>query len=175
MLFITFSSIEDKKEFYRLYEKYNKLVYRCIYEILNNSHDTEDALQKTWFKVSENMDKIENSNEKMKVGYICTIAKNTAIDLIRKNKESVAEIEFVSEKCSYMDIYKFVELADFKEAIMSLENEYRYAIMLKYAYGYSIKEIAKEMNISETNVGTIIYRAKKHIKRYIESIGDKYE
>ena len=47
--------------------------------------------------------------------------------------------------------------------------------MLKYAYGYSIKEIAKEMNISETNVGTIIYRAKKHIKRYIESIGDKYE
>ena len=26
MLFITFSSIDDKKEFYRLYEKYNKLI-----------------------------------------------------------------------------------------------------------------------------------------------------
>ena len=64
----------------------------------------------------------------------------------------------------YNDIYFTLELQDFKDAIKSINKEYIMPLMLKYVYGYSIREIADILDISETNVGTRIHRAKLMIK-----------
>ena len=73
----------------------------------------------------------------------------------------------IVDNSSYDDIYMIVELDDFKEALKKLDKEYINPLLLKYTYGYSIKEIAELLHMTETNVGTRIYRAKILIKEKI--------
>ncbi|MEA4967878.1 hypothetical protein SDC9_90186 [bioreactor metagenome] len=84
MIFITFNSKDERDEFYYLYEKYNKLLYKYAFDILNNHQDVEDVLQVAWLKISENVDKIITETDRRKVNYMITILKNSAYNKIKE-------------------------------------------------------------------------------------------
>lgn len=170
-MMVLFYEDRDEEIFLYFHKKYKKLVYKYIYDVLKNHHDTEDAMQITWLKFAEHIRNIKNQNEKRAVNYIITIAKHVAIDTYNK-KMNIVDIDdeniiSIVSSSYYSDIYMLVEVNDFKEAIRTLDKEYTDILLLKYTYGYSIKEIAKLLCMTETNVGTKIYRAKILIKEKI--------
>lgn len=167
-MLVLFFDESNEKLFLYLHDKYKKLLYKYAYDILKNHYDAEEALQITWLKVANNIEKIKEQPERKKLNYLITIVKNVSINIYNSKKNIVAidNDENLTEMMidKYNDIYFTLELQDFKDAIKSINKEYIMPLMLKYVYGYSIREIADILDISETNVGTRIHRAKLMIK-----------
>lgn len=167
-MLILFYEENDEKLFLYFHDKYKKLLHKYIFDILKNYSDTEDALQISWLKFANNINKIKEQTESKAVNYLITIAKNTAIDIYNKKNNVVSveneKITDIKYSNKYNDLYFYVELEDFKQVLKSIDKEYIDVLLLKYVYGYSIKEISELLHITETNVGTKIYRAKLMIK-----------
>lgn len=169
-MFILFEKEDNEKVFLYFHNKYKKLLYKYAFGILNNHHDVEDVLQVTWINFSKNISKINNEdqNERKTVNYLITIVKNNAINYRNKSKVLRSLSENITEDLDYNkfdSVYMSVELDDFKNAIKGLDKSYIEPLLMKYVYGFSLREIAELLHISETNVGTKIYRAKIMIKQ----------
>ncbi|MBQ7031964.1 MAG: sigma-70 family RNA polymerase sigma factor, partial [Bacilli bacterium] len=54
------------------------------------------------------------------------------------------------------------------EAILQLPKKYRTIIFLYYYENYKIKEISEILNISVTNIQTILSRARKKLKEILK-------
>lgn len=178
MICFVFQNPEDEDKFYYLYEKYHKLFYKVAYDILQNHQDTEDAIQISLEVIYHYFYKIRDEIEKKCVGYILMIIKNESIDLFNARKkvliadESILNQEHPIRK-ENEDV--FLQNQELKEAIKKLDGKYRDILILKYVYGYSIKEIAEMLNITETNVSTRLDRGRKQLKKMIERGADDRE
>ena len=76
----------DSFEFDIIYEETKKFVYLSIYTYVKNQMTIDDLMQDTYLKVIENIDKYRigtNFNS-----WICTIARNIAINYYHKNKKA---------------------------------------------------------------------------------------
>lgn len=84
--------IDDKNElskFELIYNTYKNIMYIVANNILKNSHDAEDVVELSAIKIISVLNKINRDDigtTKCK-NLVITIAKNTAIDFWRKNKE----------------------------------------------------------------------------------------
>ena len=67
---------------------------------------------------------------------------------------------------------KYWKKYDLIEALKSMDTKYRDVLFLKYIYGYSVKEIADMLDISESNVTTRLNRGRGYAKNTIRK-GDK--
>lgn len=175
MIYTKINSHKYENKFYYLYDKYNNLLYKYAYYILENHFDTEDALQISWFKISNNMEKIEKQTERKAVNFMITITKNSAIDIYNKRTGNLIEDTSIDEIADneLEGIYMDIGINEIKEAVKMLSDDYVKVLLLKFTYGYSIKEIAKFLYVSEANVGTRIYRAKNSIKKFILNIKNR--
>ena len=74
----------NKKALEFLIGKYLNPVYTFIYRYFNNQSEAEDAVQEAFLKVWKNIRKF-NTDKSFKT-WLFTIAKNTALDLLKKKK-----------------------------------------------------------------------------------------
>ena len=161
-------SPNDRVNFELVYQTYRNLMFFIAYKILNNPQDAEDAVHTAFIKIAENMSKIEVAVcPKTKV-FVVTIVENTAIDLYRKKKRS-ENIDFLENfPESTIDLEHRTVLA---QCMAKLPTRYREIILLKYSYGFSNKELAKLMGITESNAIKLQQRAKQKFRELCEREG----
>lgn len=178
MIYFVFENPEEENKFYYLYEKYHKLLYKTAYDILRNQHDAEDALQIALEKIYHYFYKISDEIEKKCLGYMIVIIRNVSIDIFNQRKKVIVleEREFEFNRFSgRTDEIVSSEKFGLENAIKKLDGKYRDVLLLKYVYGYSLKEIADMLNITETNVSTRLNRGKAYIKEYLRREEGLYE
>ena len=80
----------------KLYDNTAKLVYSLIMRILKNVQDSEEVTQEVFFTVWEKAAAFDSSKGKV-LGWIVTIARNKAFDVLRskKQKEKTQEVTLV--------------------------------------------------------------------------------
>ena len=90
------------------------------------------------------------------------IARNAALDELRRLKRRAAEIEIEGEK----DHSEGVVLREtVRVALATLDGEERDLLALKYRAGLSNGEIARVLAVSESNVGTRLHRAMEKLRK----------
>lgn len=159
---------EEKDKFERLYLKYRDLMFYIANKILQNQQDAEDAVHAAFLSIAENMEKVSTPDCPKTKGYIVTITENKAIDLYRKKKrhpkalllEETAGLE-VSYEGSHAIAHCFARLS----------SRDRDILMLRYRYGYTAREIAKLLNLSEANANKRIQRAKERLEKLCKEEG----
>lgn len=154
-------SAQEKSKFEKIYQEYRGLMLYVADRVLHNQWDAEDAVHNAFVKIAENISVIDEAMCPRTKGLVITITEHTAIDLYRKKRhndmtESLTEIPWAS-----VDFEGGTILA---VCIGKLPAHYRQVILLKYAYGFSNKEIAKLMAITESNVAKLGQRAKKMLR-----------
>ncbi|MCM1538898.1 MAG: sigma-70 family RNA polymerase sigma factor [bacterium] len=84
----------DKDGLKEIYLAYVKFIYAVIYEILQNKENTEDVTSEFFIKLWDVAERYVPGHGHR--GYLATIARNMAIDFIRKRRREVlrADIEF---------------------------------------------------------------------------------
>lgn len=161
-------SQEEQSKFEKIYKEYRGVMFYVANKILNNEHDAEDAVHQAFVKIAENIEKIEPPVCPKTKGFVVTIVENKAIDVYRKkNRHPVIELQ---EEITGIEVQYSGENG-LARCILSLPPKYRECILLKYHYGYTTKEIAQILGISESNAIKLDQRAKKKLRQLCEEEG----
>ena len=170
-MFIFMTMIDSPKEqskFEVIYNEYKGLMFYVANSILNNEQDAEDAVHLAFIKIAENIQKINEPICPKTKGFVVTIVENKAIDLYRKKRRHNI-VELNEETTGYKVEYSGP--STIASCILKLPARYREVILLKYHHGYSLKEIAKILDISESNAIKLDQRGKKKLEQLCEEEG----
>lgn len=154
-------SQEDKTNFEKIYHAYRGLMYYTAFQILNHQQDAEDAVHSAFVKIAEHIEKISDPVCPQTRSLIVIITRNNAIDLLRSRKRHRAEE--LNEK-SFFAVSEVETTYDLTRCFLLLPDRYRDVLLLKYHYGYSIREIAKLMDLSYNAAAKLEQRAKKRLE-----------
>ncbi|MCA0957465.1 RNA polymerase sigma-70 factor [Muricauda ruestringensis] len=158
---------DNQLAFNEVYNRYWKILYSYIHNILNDRGVTEDTLQDIFFNIWHKRKAIEIKSLK---NYLFNAARNRAISKIRKDRFSILQ-EGVIENLylpTQSDIEETLNLNDLKATIeektKSLPKRCRDIFYLSRYHDFSIAEIANHFNISHRTVENQIYLALKHLR-----------
>ncbi len=99
-------------------------------------------------------------------GWILGIAKKVAADYFRRRKveSSLDSTTIVSRQNVEEDVEKRLDFERLSGLLAALPERERYLIALKYGGELNNREIARVTRLSETNVGTILFRAVSKLR-----------
>jgi len=139
-----------------------RAVYVSVFAILREAGDTEDVMQDTYLQIAQNVKKYRPKGKPL--AWICTIAKNLALNALKKRKRLVP-LDNLSEQPAPIteESSGIMELA----AKVLSEKELE-AVLLKTCNGFSHKEIAELTKEPYATVRWRYYSAIEKLKHYIE-------
>lgn len=131
--------------------------------------DAEDILQTGFIRVFQKISdfRMEGSFE----GWVKRIMVNTALEHYRKNLRTLTAVSLdeVQEEVSFSD-WNALEVEDLLNLIQSLPNGYRMVFNMYALEGYSHKEIAEELGITESGSKSQLSRARALLKEKIKQL-----
>lgn len=158
-----------------LYEEYySKLMGVCL-RYANNEHDALDILHEGFIKIYRNIHKYQPGTSL--IAWMRRIVVNTSIDYCRKNirrrTENIEEAFDIS--AAEADAISQCTEKEILEAIQQLSTAYRTVFNLYVIEGYSHKEIADQLNITESTSRSNLVKARMKLKAILSSRFYGYE
>ncbi len=155
----------DKEEFCNKIKQCEVSMYYLAYSIVKNKDDASDVINESILKAYEKLDKLKN--EDAFKSWILRIVHNTAIELIRKNKDvvNIEEVNNILEVEESSDVETKLTLHD---AINKLKYPYREVIILFYYEDFSTEKISKITNSNIFTVRKQLSRARKQLKAILK-------
>lgn len=153
-----------------IYKLYSKIMLYVAQSILNDNQMAEDAVSEAFIKIIENYKKINIVNSCKTKGFVVTIVRNVAFDMLRKKKNiHTIPLSDFSDILGYeeMDFDKLAikeECNVIFDCISRLNTGYSEVLNLRIHYNYSNEEVSKILGISEENARMRLSRARKALK-----------
>ncbi len=154
-----------QKAFYDLFAK--KMMGVCL-RYSNSYEEAQDVLQDGFIKVFDELPKFVSKGSLE--GWVRRIMVNTALDQYRKNKkfQQNVDIDYVSFKLEKNDyIIESLNADDLLKIIQNLPEGYRMVFNLFAIEGYSHKEIAEKLGVTESTSKSQYSRAKKILRKLL--------
>jgi len=153
-----------------LYEQYSSKMYGLCCRYVKGSMDAEDILVSAFMKV---FDKIHQfKNEGSFEGWIRKIVVNEALTYLRRNRSMYVETELerAEYEPDYQSLSDHLETADLLRIIQALPTGYRIVFNLYAIDGYSHKEIADQLGISENTSKSQLSRARVYLQKVLAEL-----
>lgn len=146
-----------------IYRKHWKYAYNVALRMLMNQADAEDVMQNVFVKLSASISSFRGDSEI--TTYLYRMAVNESIDLMRRRSMMDRKHETIrpEEKKEAQGASTLI----IEEALASLPEEQRAAILLSEIAGFKYREIAE---ILEVEVGTVKSRMNRAMKRLKEQL-----
>jgi RNA polymerase sigma-70 factor (ECF subfamily) len=133
--------------------------------MLGHREDAEDIAQQVLLKGFTDINRLRDSEQFG--AWVGRIARNLCIDFIRRRKRkrnALVERTALSQSSSK-------EYPELEGALAKLPQRYRLALVLYYFDGRSTETIAETLAISQAAVRTRISRARKQLRKLLETEG----
>ncbi|MDF1825068.1 MAG: sigma-70 family RNA polymerase sigma factor [Verrucomicrobiales bacterium] len=170
---------KDERAFAELSEKYSALIFSTAFKVLNHYEDTEDVMAEVLNTIWKKADTYHSKKGSL-VTWICTTARNRAIDRVRSVQRRSALYDKFEEKVEgeapekrttgREDLYKSDARRVLQSAVVSLSPEQREVIELAYFEGLTQKQIAERI---DSPLGTVKARIRRGVDRLRLSINDR--
>lgn len=149
-----------------LYQLLSAKMFAVCMRYAKDREAAEDILQEGWVKVFKNIEKYRGDGSFE--GWVRRIFVNTAVEHYRKEAKMIT----VSEESDahfvvHEDVSDDLELEDLLKCIQSLSSGYRTVFNLYVVEGYSHKEIAEKLQISEGTSKSQLARARYLLQKMI--------
>jgi RNA polymerase sigma-70 factor (ECF subfamily) len=152
-----------------LVHKYQNMVFTMVVKMLRNTEEAEEVAQDVFVKAYKALPKFKG--EAKFSTWIYRIAYNTALDAIKKRSRLVYSdiIDEINEGDlgTMQDALSYIEEKERKElinnALMQLPEDDVAIISLYYFEELPLKEIAKVVNQSLSNVKVKLFRGRKKL------------
>ena len=180
LLLMTMPNLEDENKFSEVYNTYSKYVFGIASKFFSNNMDKEDAVYTSLFKISQNLDKIDDINSVQTKAFIAIITKNTCITIINKRKK-IKEIPYenINDFADDENLFEEVEnkgvlLTTYCKCLKKLSQSQYELLYLRYVNDLSLKQIASILNIKENAVKQRLHTAKHKLCNLImEDMSDE--
>jgi RNA polymerase sigma-70 factor (ECF subfamily) len=178
----------DRREFARLVDVYSGPLFRLALKMLGNAPDAEDALQNTFIKAFQHVDKFEGRSSLST--WLYRIASNEALMLLRKRRpetnfsdvtpeveddQNLDPVQFTDWCCLPEEEYLSAEgRIAMDRAVEHLPETLRIVFVLRDLEDLSIQETSQVLGLSETAVKTRLLRARLRLREELSSYyGDR--
>jgi len=158
-----------RQTFAELYEEYLPKVYRYINYRINDTQITEDLTSTVFEKALTNFGKYSKDKASFST-WIFSISRNVVIDYYRAHgrRQIVSldeETDIVSKDPSpEEELMKKEEREKLQVYLIELPQDEQEIIRLKFAAELNNRQIAKMLGLSESNVGTKLYRSIRKLR-----------
>lgn len=165
---------KDDKAFEKLYDSYfTKLFNYLLPKVNYNKHIAEDLASTAFEKAFSNRQRFKWQGVSF-ISWIHKIAGNVLIDYYRKSSTKLdkpLEHDNIEDNTNNIEASVIAEdlNSNIRKIINQLGSKEREIINLKFYEGYTNKQIAAELNLTETNVGTILYRAISKLRKNLST------
>jgi len=159
----------DRKEQERLYRMFADEMYNVCLTYDQDRDAAKDIMQDAFLKVFKNIDQFNRSGSLK--GWVRRVVVNTALDSLRRRKgdnrlvdiEAVSEIQFQAETNASP-----LGAKEILVAVNRLPEGARLVFNLFALEGYSHREIAEKLNISEGTSKSQYSRARQLLQLWVE-------
>ncbi|MFV0593928.1 MAG: RNA polymerase sigma factor [Draconibacterium sp.] len=157
-----------------IYNIYCEKLHQFVLRYLKQEEDAEGIVQEVFIKIWESRKKIDTylSFE----SFLFTIAYNSTISLLRKrlseskSREYLKSVQKIENASSVIDEMEYNELRErVQHLLQQLSPRQRQVYILSREEGYTHKEIAQQLDISENTVKNHLVSAIKFLKSNIGS------
>lgn len=154
-----------------VYDRYSARMYGICYRYVKDTMVAEDIMVGTFTKVFERIGqfKEEGSFE----GWIRRIAVNESLTYLRRNKALYLEtdLEVVTGSPDYQALDSALQEEDLLTIIQELPTGYKMVFNMYAIDGYSHKEIAEQLGITEATSKSQLSRARVHLQKLLVAYG----
>lgn len=166
----------DRAAFGDLVRAYERPVYNLAYRMLGNSVEAEDAAQETFLRAYSKLATYQP--ERKFVNWLLSIASHHCIDRLRRKKrapqlslDGPVPPEWLSSDAPQPDqiVDKKERRAQVRQVLEVLPCDYRAAVVLRYWYGMSYREIAATMDTTESAIKSRLHRARRMMAKHLQA------
>ena len=165
---------ESDYEFFDAFVKHHIEEFgKFAFYIVRDYECAQDGVQNALEAIMKYYDRVRDFHEQRLFRYCLAIIKHECIRAATENRNviSTEDVEhFDSVPDEMLDnIIRDQNNAILKECITQLPEKFRLAVLMKYYYKQSDREIAQAIGVSDASVRMILTRARQKLKkRYME-------
>jgi RNA polymerase sigma factor (sigma-70 family) len=155
-----------------LYERYSGQIFGYCVNQLGSRDEAEDALQSTFLNAHRALQR--GVTPEAEVAWLFTIAHNVCLTRRRSTRRR-GRVESPSDLAAVQDMLPAPsreapdDLIGLPDALAHMPDNQRRAILLREWQGLSYREISDELNLSQSAVETLIFRARRTLASKLES------
>lgn len=155
-------------DFEKLYNSYYMQVYSYVMTIMKDPHAAEDITQEVFYKAMKSPERFQKKSKE--TTWLCAIAKNTCIDILRKQKRHVQlyEVEFpYDENMEQMLIDKNTAFRIY-QLLHTMEEPYKEVFQLRIFGELDFREIGNIFGKTESWARVTYHRAKLKLQERMQ-------
>ena len=147
----------EKSAIEKVYLEYKNLMFFVIANYISNKDDADDVLSDSFLKAVEHNKDIKDPS-KLK-SFLCAIAKNEALNFLKKNKELPTDIidQMYGEEDRINTLLNTIEPL--------LTNKETIVVYYRLGFSYSWKEVEEETHIPESTARRIYKGAMDKLRK----------
>lgn len=164
----------DQTKFEQLYRAYRQLMYYTAWSVLHDEGLAEDAVQQAFLRILSHLKNIPAVDCPQTKSFVVIIVKNIAINFYNARRRhavlSLDELEDWTPDEADSPVGEVENREDFdrlSRLISGLPESYRSVLLLRFDNGYSTREIAQMLDLSEENVKKRIQRARRKLEEIL--------
>jgi RNA polymerase sigma-70 factor (ECF subfamily) len=152
---------------FEIYKLYYKAMYNTSLRLMNDNLEAEDIMQEAFLSAFKN---IHTYKEEVSFGaWLKKIVVNRSLDVLKKRKLDTEPIDdrriaLIDNDDSEDIDYQAQKMAEVKQAIQQLPENYRILITLHLIEGYDHDEIGEILGMTNSAVRTGYSRARKKLQ-----------
>ncbi|HBV99464.1 MAG: hypothetical protein JL50_02500 [Peptococcaceae bacterium BICA1-7] len=170
---ISVDQIGHSEIFSKLYDEYLPKLYKYTLYKVGDTNVAEDLVSEVFEKMLEKYHTYNREKGAFST-WLFTIANNMIINYHKKNGRKLYLFDFDKVESKYRLEDQIID-RELKElllkGIMCLDERQRSIIALKFGACLTNRQIARMMNLTESNIGTILYRALGQLKDILKEQG----
>ena len=152
---------DTKSRFTVLVEALSPDLYRYAYWLVGDQHVAEDLVQETFTRAWRSLDSLREEGA-AKAWLITALRRENARRFSRKSLERIdIDVDTLEASNAQEDQ---LEARALRRALTELSRDYHDPLLLQVVGGFSVGEIAQEMNLSTGAVTTRLFRARQKLR-----------
>jgi RNA polymerase sigma factor (sigma-70 family) len=158
---------QDRSAQQQLYDLFSSKMYGICYRYVKNPMEAEDILITAFTKIFERIEQFKGDGSFE--GWVRRIMVNEALTHLRKSRTMYleTEIEQADREPDYDRLADHLEAEDLLKMIQQLPAGYRVVFNMYAIDGYSHKEIAEQLGISENTSKSQLSRARTYLQKVL--------
>lgn len=171
---------EPEKGIAAAMEEYGQMVKRMVNRVLFDAgpEETEECTADIFVKLWQDISSFDGEKGNLSA-WICGIARHTAIDRLRKRKgeKAVPIADFKDEERLGVapdfsdEVVRRENAAVIRAAVHGMKQPDRNIFLLRYFYFLPVKEIARQLDMTEKQVENRLRRGRKKLKAELTKKG----
>ena len=166
----------DREAFGQLVRAYERPVYNLTYRMLGDPVEAEDAAQETFLRAYAKLATYQPGRKF--VNWLLSIASHHCIDRLRRKSrapqlslDGPLPPQWLASHAPSPDqtVDRKQQQAQVRQSLDLLPPDYRAAIILRYWYSLSYREIARVMDTTESAIKSRLHRARRMLAQHLQA------